>query len=94
MKVLCKIYKSSSKADFYLYVKYDEDVSRVPEALLGNFGKYELAMTLALTPDRKLVSADAVEVLSALEEKGYFIQLPPQRLDPYMQDVCAKNEKL
>ena len=94
MKVLCKVYKSVSKTDYYLFVKHDEDMSRVPDALLGYFGKHELAMTLVLTEDKKLALVNAKEVLESLEDKGYYLQLPPQNVEAYMQDVRIKNEKL
>jgi uncharacterized protein len=94
VKVLCKIYKSLSKADYYLFVKHDEDMSRVPDSLLSYFGKHELAMTLALSPEQKLAVASASEVLESLQENGYFLQLPPQSNEEYMQDIRTKNEKL
>ena len=94
MKILCKVYKSLSKTDYYLFVKHDEDMSRVPDSLLSYFGKHELAMTLALSSDQKLAIASASEVLESLEDKGYYLQLPPQNAEAYMQDVRSKNEKL
>ncbi|MBV1932259.1 MAG: YcgL domain-containing protein [Porticoccaceae bacterium] len=94
MKVLCTVYKSLAKSDYYLFVKKDGDVAQVPEALLSYFGKYELAMTLVLRPDRRLAMVSAEEVLQALDEKGYYLQLPPGKNDTYMQDVRDKNEKL
>lgn len=69
-------------------------MSRVPDALLGYFGKHELAMTLVLTEDKKLALVNAKEVLESLEDKGYYLQLPPQNVEAYMQDVRIKNEKL
>ena len=94
MKVLCKVYKSLSKTDYYLFVKHEEDMSRVPESLLSYFGKHELAMTLALSSDQKLAVASASEVLESLQENGYYLQLPPQDNEDYMQDIRSKNEKL
>ena len=69
-------------------------MSRVPDSLLGYFGKHELAMTLVLTEDKKLALVNAKEVLESLEDKGYYLQLPPQNVEAYMQDVRIKNEKL
>ena len=91
--VLCKIYRSVKRGDYYLFVKQDEELSRVPETLLDYFGERELAMTLALTPDRKLALVSAPEVLDALEVKGYYLQMPPPS-DAYMTEVRGKNEKL
>ena len=93
MMTLCKIYRSLTKDNCYLYVPFDEDLKRVPEDLLAYFGKYELAMTLKLTPQRKLAQVDIKEVLAKLDEQGYFLQMASTS-DEYMQIVRARNEKL
>lgn len=74
---LVKVYKTRRKADLYLYVDFNEDLARVPDSLLERFGLPELALSLTLTPDRSLARADAAEVLSAIAETGYFLQMPP-----------------
>ena len=74
---LVKVYKSQRKADMYLYVDFSEDLKRVPETLLGQFGPPELALSLSLTADKKLAQAEARQVLAAIEETGFFLQLPP-----------------
>ena len=93
MKVLCDVYKSLSKSDYYLFVKRDDALSRVPESLLNTFGEHELTLTLALSPERRLAMADASEVLSKLDDQGYYLQLPPQK-NGYMAELRGKNEKL
>ena len=74
---LVKIYKSLRKPDSYLYVDFSEDLSRVPETLLSQFGELELTLSLSLNPSRKLAQADAAEVLSNIEANGYYLQMPP-----------------
>lgn len=37
-------------------------------------------MDLELTPERKLAKEEAGKVLGSLEEKGFFVQLPPINL--------------
>lgn len=74
---LVKIYKSRRRLDMYLYVDHTEDLARVPDDLLERFGAPQLAMTLKLTPERKLARADAGQVLAALKNQGFFLQLPP-----------------
>jgi uncharacterized protein YcgL (UPF0745 family) len=74
---LIKIYKSQRKPDSYLYVDFSEDLSRVPETLLNQFGEPELTLSLSLNPSRKLAQADAGEVLSNIETNGYYLQMPP-----------------
>ncbi|MEP1595585.1 MAG: YcgL domain-containing protein, partial [Halieaceae bacterium] len=46
-------------------------------SLLAQFGEPESVMTLLLTADRKLARASAAEVLTSIEEKGFFLQMPP-----------------
>jgi len=93
MKKLCSIYRSPKEEGMYLYVDKDNDLASVPEALLKRFGHPELAMTLLLTPDKKLARADVAKVLEAIEEQGFYLQMPP-RPDEIMQDLRNKNSKL
>lgn len=74
---LVKVYKTRRKADMYLYVDFAEDLDRVPDSLLEQFGAPELALSLSLTADRKLARAEAEAVLEAIAETGYFLQMPP-----------------
>ena len=69
MKKLCSIYRSPKEEGMYLYVDKDNDLASVPEALLKRFGQPELAITLLLTPDKKLARADVAKVLEAIEEQ-------------------------
>ncbi len=91
-KVLCDVYKSRRKDETYLYVTRKDALSRVPEALLETFGKPELAMTLMLSPDKKLARADTEKVLQALEEQGFYLQMPPPR-ETQMLDLFHKLDK-
>lgn len=74
---LVKVYKTKRKADMYLYVDFAEDLGRVPESLLEQFGRPELALSLSLTVEKKLARAEARAVLEAIAENGYFLQMPP-----------------
>ncbi len=73
----CAIYKSYKRANTYLYVSAEHDLGRVPKALLDMLGRIELVIMLELTPRRTLAHADPAEVRRALQEQGYFLQLPP-----------------
>lgn len=75
---LVKVYRTMRRTDLYLYVDHMEDLTRVPEELLARFGEPVPALSVNLMPDRKLARADALDVLAAIEEQGYFLQLPPQ----------------
>jgi uncharacterized protein YcgL (UPF0745 family) len=93
MKVICDIYKSTSKDEMYLYVKKTDALTKVPEALLDMFGKPKLAMTMLLRSEKKLARVDVLKVLEQLEETGFFLQLPPPK-DMAMQLVNEHNSKI
>lgn len=78
MKRICSIYRSNRVEGMYLYVDKKEDLARVPDALLQRFGKPELAMTLLLHPERTLARADINGVLEAIEQAGFYLQMPPK----------------
>ncbi len=73
----CVIYKGPRKADTYLYVEGEGGLERVPASLLELLGPLTKVMALELTPERRLAQADVGEVMTALRERGYYLQLPP-----------------
>ena len=73
----CFIYKSLKKDQLYLYLNKKDDFSMLPEALFNSFGKLEFVMELNLTPKRKLARANSEKVIASLDEKGFFLQMPP-----------------
>jgi len=93
MEILCSVYRSSKKEGMYLYVDKRIGMERVPASLLKRFGKPEPAMTLLLHPGRTLARVDIAHVLAALNEAGYFLQMPPQ-LDRAMSKLREQNSKL
>lgn len=92
-KVICDVYKSLKKQDVYLYVTKTEGLSRVPELLLEHFGAPQHCLTLVLTPERKLARTDGAKVLEAINEQGFYLQMPPQA-DDEMKRINQHNSKL
>lgn len=92
-KTIVAIYRSRKTSDMYLYVNKQEGLSRVPEALMDMFGQPEEAMTLLLTPEKKLARAEAAKVLEEIKGKGFYLQLPSEK-DPEMLEIHLKNTKL
>jgi uncharacterized protein len=92
-KVICDIYKSPNDSELYLYVKKEDGLTRVPEALLEKFGTPKHSMTLLLTPQKKLARANIEKVLVQLQDEGFYLQLPPLK-DPEVLAINAKNSKL
>jgi len=86
MKRLCTVYKSTKKDETYLYTDRLEGLKRVPKELLEIFGTPKEVMALLLTEDKVLGRADAKAVLEDIENKGFFLQMPPPRED-YLLDL-------
>ena len=83
---ICSVYLSLRKDEMYLYVDKRDQLNKVPEALLEMFGTPKHVMDMPLKADRKLARVDAAKVLSEIEEKGFFLQMPPPK-DDYMLDI-------
>jgi uncharacterized protein YcgL (UPF0745 family) len=95
MKIICEIYRSPKEEGMYLYVRKDEGLSRVPEDLLKIFGRPQQAMVLLLTPEKKLAHTSVEKVAASLDEKGFYLQLPPRGdRDPDADRIRALNSKL
>lgn len=89
----CRVYRSPRRAEMYLYVTAARDLEPVPGDLLARFGVPELALQLELGRARRLARADVGEVLAALHERGWYLQLPPSP-DAVAAAIAARNEKL
>ena len=75
--MLCQVYRSPRKEQMYLFVSKQEGLSRVPEALLKQFGEPEPIMLLHLDGSRRLARADAEQVVADIGAKGFYLQMPP-----------------
>lgn len=78
---LVKVFRSQKHGDMYLFVDAVEQFERVPRSLRERFGPAVEAMELELTSDRTLARVAATEVLTAIADQGFYLQLPPQ-VDP------------
>jgi uncharacterized protein YcgL (UPF0745 family) len=76
MRVI-EIFKGKKKEEMYLYVEQKNGLKSVPEDLLATFGQTESVMVLLLTTGKKLARVKAPDVLDAIENQGYFLQMPP-----------------
>ena len=72
-----RVFKSLRKPDTYLYVGKSQKIEDLPSELRDSFGQYELVLEMELWPERNLARADAIQVLSAIESRGFYLQLPP-----------------
>lgn len=85
-KILCQVYKSPRQEGMYLYVDKRSGVNETPTALLERFGTPVPAMTLILSPDKRLGRAQAVDVMAAIRESGFYLQMPPAK-EEYLLDL-------
>jgi uncharacterized protein YcgL (UPF0745 family) len=74
----CRIYRSERKAETYLYLADGLAFEDLPDSLRHAFGAPAFVMRLEIGPDTRLARVDGAEVLQALEEDGFFLQLPPK----------------
>jgi uncharacterized protein YcgL (UPF0745 family) len=75
----CYVYKSSRRADTYVFISAREDFSPLPEMLREQLGSLNLVLELDLSPERRLAMTDAGTVMASITGKGYYLQLPPDQ---------------
>jgi len=75
----CAVYKSSKKLDLYVYIREKGEFSDIPEPLMQSFGNPQFVMELDLSAERKLARANPGEVIKSLKEKGFYVQMPPEK---------------
>jgi len=77
----CIIYRCSSKEDMYLYLPHQDDEEKLLDKLSGDLqkltGSLTKVMELELSAERKLARVDVNDVIAALTEKSYYLQMPP-----------------
>lgn len=76
-KHLISIYRSSKRDGMYVFVPRETDPASLPPSLLTHFGHPVHAMDLVLTPERQLARVEATDVLQAIHDQGFYLQMPP-----------------
>ncbi|MFM9272094.1 YcgL domain-containing protein [Halomonas elongata] len=85
-KLLCEVFKSPRKDEMYLFVDKTRGLAEVPETLLERFGEPVSTMSLLLNPEKRLARTTGADIMAAIEEKGYYLQLPPAK-EEYLLDL-------
>jgi hypothetical protein len=75
----CWIYRCSKKDEMYLYLAAKDDFSCLPDNIRSMLGELHLSMHLDLHSERKLARVNVIDVMADLKERGFHIQLPPNR---------------
>ena len=81
-----KIFRSSKKADTYIYLPIEVEFDDLPEALRKQFGRTVFVMELLLTTSLKLALFDAATVMQGIAKDGFFLQFPPPNLSPVLPE--------
>ena len=92
--MICAVYKSSRKADTYLFVEKRDVFDDVPAPLMDMFGAPTLVMVVPLSKRDHLGIADIGKVKAALEEQGFYLQIPPpiiNLLEQHKQEIGFKQ---
>lgn len=74
---LVQVFRSARSEGMYLIVDRARGLADVPEALLERFGRAEPSLVFLLDAARRMAHAEASAVLEAIEQKGFYLQLPP-----------------
>jgi len=90
--MFCVIYRSAKREQTYLYIEKKDDFSRVPEALMKSFGQPVMTMLLPLDGRKNLANADLQKVKEALQEQGYYLQMPPPQEDLLKQHLQSSGK--
>ena len=91
-KSFVSVFRSGKKSDTYLFVKRGQVWDDLPDSLRSIFGSPVHSMDLILTPGRKLARTDGKQVLEAIEDKGFFLQMPEEQ-SGYVVDFRRKPEQ-
>jgi len=75
----CFVYRSNTKQGMFLYLTDKDDFDCVPDSLLKLLGNITFSFEFDLSKNRKLVKAEASEVIRLIKENGYFLQMPPPK---------------
>ena len=75
----CFVYRSTKKADTYIYLLEKDGVSCLPAGLKKLLGVTEYVLELDLEKTQALANADIRQVISNLHAQGYYIQLPKEQ---------------
>ncbi len=76
------VYKSGRRANTYLYIDREDDFTRVPDSLLDLMGPLDFVLEVDLAARDRLAQVDINEVREWLQERGFYLQMPPGERKP------------
>lgn len=91
-KTFVSVFRSSKKVDTYIYVRRGQIWDELPDSLREIFGSPVHAMDLIMTPERKLARTSGRQVLDAIADKDFFLQMPEES-SGYVVDFRRRPEQ-
>ena len=81
------VYKSTRKADTYVYLAARNEGATLPETLRSQLGPLTFVLDVELTPERRLARENTQDVMANLANRGFHLQMPQELpLDPMTSD--------
>lgn len=74
----CIVYRCSRQPEMYLYLEVSRRIGDIPGALMDRLGRLSEVMRLSLNPQRRLARVEVTQVIAALRDRGFFVQMPPE----------------
>lgn len=90
--MICAIYKSLKKEEMYLYIAKRDQFDAVPDELRQMFGKPQFVMLFNLAGEKQLHRAENRDVLEAITQQGFYLQMPPPPENLYQQFIEAQKQ--
>ena len=78
----CFVYRSSARADTYVYLRRRDDGAALPRDIATALGPLVFVLELELAPGRRLARIGADELREVLVERGFHVQFPPREGAP------------
>ncbi|MFT4655069.1 MAG: hypothetical protein ACJA0G_001888 [Kangiellaceae bacterium] len=75
---LSAVYKSSRRADTYLYLAKRDDFSTVPDVLMKQFGVPIFVMLIPLIKRDIIAGINRDKLVERIQTDGFYLQLPPK----------------
>ena len=91
----CLIYRAytAELRPVYLYLKDREALDQVPQEVKKKLRKLEYSFTFDLTPERYLERVSARDVMTALEEKGWFIRVDSSTSENLLEELRRSSQR-
>ena len=88
--MLVTVYRSSVKDGLYVYVQQETSLESLPAPVMKQLGQPEMALELDLDESRHLPHAESKEVLEAIAEQGFYIQMP-RDIEAMMASIASRD---